>query len=64
MILKIILLTVLCLIPTHSYTEENGVLVLTDEDLQNITDIYPHLFVKYYVPWYTCDNKGADIASN
>jgi hypothetical protein len=64
MILKIFILVLACLIPLQAYTEENGVLILTNDDLSNITDIFPHLFVKYYVPWYTCDNEGASIAKN
>ncbi len=62
MILKILILALVCLIPLQAYTEENGVLVLTNDDLSNITQIFPHLFIKYYVPWYTCDYQGASIA--
>lgn len=55
MILKILILALVCLVPLQAYTEENGVLILTDDDMPNITEIFPHLFIKYYVPWYTCD---------
>ena len=64
MILKFLFLALLCLIPLRAYTEENGVLILSDDDLTNITEIYPHLFIKYYVSWYTCDNVGANIVKN
>lgn len=64
MILKILILALVCLVPLQAYTEENGVLVLTDDDMSNITEIFPHLFIKYYVPWYTCDYQGANIAKN
>lgn len=64
MILQIVILALAALQPLLAYSEHNGVLILTDDDLNNITDIFPHLFVKYYVPWYTCDHTGADIASS
>lgn len=64
MIVRTLILALVCLAPLRAYTEENGVLVLTDEDMSNITQIFPHLFIKYYVPWYTCDYKGANIAKN
>lgn len=51
MILKIVLLTIFCLLPVYAFTEEEGVLVLTDADLHNITTLFPHIFIKYYVPW-------------
>jgi hypothetical protein len=63
-VLRLLLLAVVCLIPLSAYTEENGVLVLTEDDLSNITQIFPHLFVKYYVSWYTWDHAGASIARN
>lgn len=64
MIIRVLILALLCLVPLRAYTEENGVLVLTNDDISNITEIFPHLFIKYYVPWYTCDYEGASIAKN
>lgn len=64
MILKFLFLVLICIIPLQAYTEENGVLILNDDDLTNITEIFPHLFIKYYVTWYTCDDEGASIVKN
>lgn len=50
MILKIVLLAV-CLLRVSAFTEEDGILVLTSSDLDNITTLFPQIFIKYYVPW-------------
>jgi len=56
MIQKIIIGWLLLFAVALTYTEENGVLVLNNEDLANITQIFPNIFIDYYVPWYIRGN--------
>lgn len=53
----ILTLLVLC----SAYTEENGVLSLTDADLPQVFTDYPSLFIKFYTPWCGHCKKLAPI---
>ena len=46
------------------YKNINGILELNAKDLKELPSISPRLLVKYYVPWYTCQDKGAIIVNN
>lgn len=47
-----------------SYTEENGVLILTDDDFPTITEEFPFLMIEFYAPWYLLFDAGVDTAKN
>jgi hypothetical protein len=64
MIYKILVIVLALLATINCYSEENGILILKDEDLNNITAIFPNIFIKYYVPWYTCNYLGVVIVNS
>jgi hypothetical protein len=47
---KICLISALVLL-SAAYTEENNVLILTDEDLPGVTTEFPHILIEFYAPW-------------
>ena len=63
MLTKILLLLALLLV-ANSYTEENHVLVLTDEDLPGVIEEFPYILIEFYAPWYISSDLGADIAKS
>lgn len=54
----------LLLVLSFSYTEEDNVLVLTDEDFPNILSEFSHILIEFYAPWYLFIHVGVDIARN
>lgn len=51
MSLKAVLLLALLSL-SLAYTEEKGVLVLTDDDFPNILTEFPLILIEFYAPWY------------
>jgi hypothetical protein len=47
---KICLLSVLVLLAS-AYTEENNVLILTDEDFPGVISEFPYILIEFYAPW-------------
>ena len=50
MMYKIFLLTVL-LVMGSSYTEEDDVLVLGDDDFPGVLSEFSHILIEFYAPW-------------
>lgn len=48
--MKIVLLSLL-LIATLAFTEENNVLILTDDDLDQAISEHSLILVEFYAPW-------------
>ena len=63
MLTKVFLLLALLLV-ANSYTEENHVLILTDQDLPGVIDEFPYILIEFYAPWYFSCKIGVDIARN
>lgn len=49
MIKTILLVTLVVL--SNCYTEEDNVLVLTDDDFPSITSEFSHILIEFYAPW-------------
>ena len=47
-----------------AYKNVDGILELNAKDLTQLSSISRRIFVKYYVPWYTCHDSGVAIAKN
>lgn len=54
----------LLLVVSFSYTEEDNVLVLTDEDFPNVLSEFSHILIEFYAPWYMLIDVGVDTARN
>lgn len=63
MAIKMFLMLGLVLL-AQAYTEENHVLVLTDEDLPGVISEFPYILIEFYAPWYSSSQAGADTAKN
>jgi len=47
---KILLIAALVLLAS-AYTEENHVLILTDDDFPSIIQEFPLILIEFYAPW-------------
>jgi hypothetical protein len=48
----------------QAYTEENHVLILTDEDLPGVISEFPYILIEFYAPWYLISHSGAVTAKD
>jgi len=50
MIHKLVIIGILLIATAYAYSEKNNVLILSDADLEGITDQFPHILIGYFEP--------------